>query len=593
RHNARAAEITLAIIAESARWGASKVSTPFNRNHWLTAVNSVNNQIAQRTAIVINQFRNTRIIHPTTGPLAPLFPSIDAPLMSQFGGEIDPSDQLSLSKPSGSPGSAVIYYTLDGSDPRLVGGGLSPTAILYNGPFSLNLGTQVKARILNGSAWSAAVTATFDVLHAADFSFDFVDQTYQQNFNSFVGTESTVPPHFTVQAGGASVFRTVFDARTDSAGDFTGIMAATSDGQNYSLAWRESTGPANLDDARILFTFTNNTGVPLTGFDVSYDVEAWVNGRRDNQIRFKFDVYPDSSSAQAAEGRNAFETDIFATPNPNHTPIASNNAQFVLDGKDLANRTTVSGHVDLRTLLVDESDPAKGVFGELLPGQTAYFRWQISNGNLTDGNRSALGIDNISITARVESSVESADFNGDGFVDGLDFLTWQRGLGTVNASPADGDANGDGQVNGADLVIWQNQFGQPAPTTAMASRTSSDESPQFSAMTAEESAMPRSALHIPPSLVSAEASTAAEPLSIVWLAMQEEDSDASEQLAETSQLPNVYDVDSAFAQAGPAITSSLEDDDWFEGYVADESAEIADDLIAELAWTAFDSMLEG
>ncbi|MBN1855010.1 MAG: discoidin domain-containing protein [Pirellulales bacterium] len=55
---------------------------------------------------------------------------------------------------------------------------------------------------------------------------------------------------------------------------------------------------------------------------------------------------------------------------------------------------------------------------------------------------------------------ENADFNGDGDVDGADFLAWQRGFGiTGTATLADGDANGDANVNGADLAVWKSQFG--------------------------------------------------------------------------------------------------------------------------------------
>ena len=53
----------------------------------------------------------------------------------------------------------------------------------------------------------------------------------------------------------------------------------------------------------------------------------------------------------------------------------------------------------------------------------------------------------------------SADFNGDGVVDGTDFLSWERGAGTPEPTCADGDANGDGLVDGADLAIWSEQFG--------------------------------------------------------------------------------------------------------------------------------------
>jgi autotransporter-associated beta strand protein len=53
----------------------------------------------------------------------------------------------------------------------------------------------------------------------------------------------------------------------------------------------------------------------------------------------------------------------------------------------------------------------------------------------------------------------TADFNGDGLVDGADFLSWQRGAEVAEPGLADGDANGDGVVDGADLAVWSQQFG--------------------------------------------------------------------------------------------------------------------------------------
>ncbi|MCA9247892.1 MAG: lamin tail domain-containing protein, partial [Planctomycetales bacterium] len=55
----------------------------------------------------------------------------------------------------------TIYYTLDGSDPRLIGGDLSPTAIEYNGPVTLDMWTTVKTRVWSGGAWSALAEAVF------------------------------------------------------------------------------------------------------------------------------------------------------------------------------------------------------------------------------------------------------------------------------------------------------------------------------------------------------------------------------------------------------------------------------------------------
>jgi len=64
-------------------------------------------------------------------------------------------------------------------------------------------------------------------------------------------------------------------------------------------------------------------------------------------------------------------------------------------------------------------------------------------------------------------STIAADFNGDGVVDGSDFLTWQRGFGLAGQTDnSNGDANGDGVVNGADLAVWQSEFGTGAPLLA-------------------------------------------------------------------------------------------------------------------------------
>ena len=64
---------------------------------------------------------------------------------------------------------------------------------------------------------------------------------------------------------------------------------------------------------------------------------------------------------------------------------------------------------------------------------------------------------------------DSADFNGDNVVDGLDFLTLQRGLGTVgpSATHANGDANGDDLINDADLAVWEAQYGSAPPLSAV------------------------------------------------------------------------------------------------------------------------------
>jgi hypothetical protein len=50
-----------------------------------------------------------------------------------------------------------------------------------------------------------------------------------------------------------------------------------------------------------------------------------------------------------------------------------------------------------------------------------------------------------------------ADFNGDGVVDGMDFLIWQTGFcrKLKDASKRAGDATGEGVVDGMDFLVWQ------------------------------------------------------------------------------------------------------------------------------------------
>lgn len=63
------------------------------------------------------------------------------------------------------------------------------------------------------------------------------------------------------------------------------------------------------------------------------------------------------------------------------------------------------------------------------------------------------------------AAATNADFNGDGSVDGDDFLAWQRGFGT-GTTLAQGDANGSGTVDAADLAIWKSKFGTSGAVAA-------------------------------------------------------------------------------------------------------------------------------
>ncbi len=149
RFMARKNEIDRAVVGESARWGDSKVASPLNRNStWVSAVNTIlNSFFPQRSAVVLSQLKAKQ-----------LYPTVNAPTFSQFGGTITSGFALSITA-----GSGTIYYTLDGSDPRSLGGAVAPTALTYSNPIPLNQTTNVKARLLSGGVWSALVDASFSL----------------------------------------------------------------------------------------------------------------------------------------------------------------------------------------------------------------------------------------------------------------------------------------------------------------------------------------------------------------------------------------------------------------------------------------------
>ena len=57
----RKAEIDMAIIAESARWGDSKHEPPYTKNNLANGNERFDYMDPARTAIVLNQFRNTTL----------------------------------------------------------------------------------------------------------------------------------------------------------------------------------------------------------------------------------------------------------------------------------------------------------------------------------------------------------------------------------------------------------------------------------------------------------------------------------------------------------------------------------------------------
>ncbi len=97
----------------------------------------------------------------------------------------------------------------------------------------------------------------------------------------------------------------------------------------------------------------------------------------------------------------------------------------------------------------------------------------------------------------------SGDANGDGKVDGLDYVIWLNHYNTQTANNgADGDFNVDQKVDGIDYIIWLNNYGvstipSPIPTaTATASPTASPTATPTASPTASPTSSPTAGDHV-------------------------------------------------------------------------------------------------
>ncbi len=93
-----------------------------------------------------------------------LWPSTEPPIFSQHGGTVFPGFSLSITSSVAIAGqTADIYFTTNGSDPRLFGGVLNSAAQLYSSPILIPDVVTVKARARNTTTaeWSPITAATF------------------------------------------------------------------------------------------------------------------------------------------------------------------------------------------------------------------------------------------------------------------------------------------------------------------------------------------------------------------------------------------------------------------------------------------------
>ena len=158
RYLQRTNEIDKAIIGESARWGDYRRDAhrccvaPFELytrdQQWVTERNRLLNfYFPLRNGFTLKQLQGMG-----------LYPKMPAPQFDKHGGHVNAGYQLKMTAPIGK-----LYYTTDGSDPRLEGGAISPKATLFGQPITINQSTRVKIRAIDNGSWSALNEALFIV----------------------------------------------------------------------------------------------------------------------------------------------------------------------------------------------------------------------------------------------------------------------------------------------------------------------------------------------------------------------------------------------------------------------------------------------
>ncbi|MBN1669816.1 MAG: lamin tail domain-containing protein [Kiritimatiellae bacterium] len=266
RYAAISGQIELPIVCESARWGDAGQEPPQTRDgQWAPErARLFREYFSVRTAKVVDDFRN-----------GGLYPSIEPPDFSREGGAIDNGFKLTMQSAEG----YTIYYTTDGTDPRLPGGGVAETAELYAQPVKLDMTTHVKARLYKSAeTWSAVHEATFnytahyskiriteimyDPLGGSDFEFVEIKNTSSSavrglSLVSFEGDQYTFDAGTVLEAGAFILLVRNLQAFTNRYPDVAESVA-------FIAEFR-----GKLDNDGESITLTDSDGVPIVS--VKYD----------------------------------------------------------------------------------------------------------------------------------------------------------------------------------------------------------------------------------------------------------------------------------------------------------------------------------
>ena len=316
RFMARANEIDLAIIAESARWGDTTTSNARTRNDdWLPVVHETRDvYFPQRTEITLNQLRDKGWYPETHAPSFQL--NGDA----QHGGYTTAPHALTMLN---SNESGIIYYTLDGTDPRqpsttlalesdpldepedieyvFTPAAVSDGALVYSEGINLTNNTHVKGSILDDGEWSALNEATFvtqsitphlritelmyhpsnplaefiEIQNDGSESIDLINATFTHGIHYTFSSTVLSPGESVVLARNVEEFNDEYDTELTQENEYSGAL--DNDGERIRL--QDSTGATILDFEykNSWYTISNGGGFSLVS--TTTDSNLWGRKR--------------------------------------------------------------------------------------------------------------------------------------------------------------------------------------------------------------------------------------------------------------------------------------------------------------------------
>ncbi len=413
------------LVAESARWGDQHGGPYTVDESWQPRVDSMfEDYFPRRTANVLRQFER-----------AGLSSELATPEFLQPSGVLVDSDVVSLSAPAG-----MIYYTTDGSDPRLPGGDVAATAVQYEGPIAVTEDVQIRVRAKDGSNWSAIGEARFVLAVTPASSSNLAISEI----------------HFNPQPAGPA--EPDVDNDEFEFIEVTNISPTRIDLTDVQFVETDVNG----DTQGIRFTFNQQTLGPGESLVVVENIEAFQS-RYGNSVRIALGQDQSADPIGQYGGRLANGGELLTLVDSSGQMIR----QFAYDD---AWQPTTDGQgysLEIVDLLEKDTDrlssaslwQASNVVGGT-PGQTP--TPAIVEGDLNrDGFVNRADVDLLYAAIEGGSNDPLFDLSQDGIADALDAnLLIEDILGVKR-----GDTNLDGTVDFADFVVLAANFGQPTNNT--------------------------------------------------------------------------------------------------------------------------------